>query len=108
MLLYNNFDFLKRRQLELDVLCDVRVIYDETDERMQQRGVSVLLQVLNAMGLAPAKRVGQLLNDVSPTPIIVLQELVKHHSTAAPLSWQVQGLSPMLTDRESVSTNKIE
>ena len=44
--LYNNFDFLKRRRLELDVLYDVRVIYDETDERVRQWVVGELLQIL--------------------------------------------------------------
>ena len=48
VLLYNNFDFLKRRRRELDVLYDVRVIYDETDERVRQWVVDKLLQVLEA------------------------------------------------------------
>ena len=46
VLLYNSCDFLKRRQRELDVLYDVRVIYDETDERVRQWVVGELLQVL--------------------------------------------------------------
>ena len=46
VLLYNNFDFLKRRRQELDVLYDVRIIYDETDERVRQWVVGVLLRVL--------------------------------------------------------------
>ena len=48
MLLYNNFNFLKRRRQELDVLYDVRIIYDETDERVRQWVVGELLQVLEA------------------------------------------------------------
>ena len=48
VLLYNNFDFLKRRRQELDVLYDVRIIYDETDERVRQWVVGELLQVLEA------------------------------------------------------------
>ena len=48
VLLYNNFDFLKRRRRELDVLYDVRIIYDETDERVRQWVVGELLQVLEA------------------------------------------------------------
>ena len=47
VLLYNNFDFLKRRRRELDVPYDVRVIYDETDERIRQWIVGELLQVLD-------------------------------------------------------------
>ena len=46
------------------------------------------------IGLAPAKRVKRLLNDVSPTPYSIW-ELVKRHSTAASLSWQGQGLCYM-------------
>ena len=46
VLLYNNFDFVKRRRRELDVLYDVRVVYDETDERVRQWVVGVLLHVL--------------------------------------------------------------
>ena len=48
VLLYNKFDFLKRRRQELDVLYDVRIIYDETDERIRQWVVGELLQVLEA------------------------------------------------------------
>ena len=48
VLLYNNVDFLKRRRRELDVLYDVRVIYDETDERVRQWVVGELLQILEA------------------------------------------------------------
>ena len=44
--LYNKFDSLKRGRRELDVLYDVRIIYDETDERVQQWVVGVLLRVL--------------------------------------------------------------
>ena len=46
VLLYNNFDFLKRSRQELDVLYDVRIIYDETDERVRQWMVGKLLQIL--------------------------------------------------------------
>ena len=46
--LHNNFDFLKRRRRELDVLYDVRVIYDETDERIRQWIVGDMLHVLEA------------------------------------------------------------
>ena len=46
ILLYNNFDFFKRRRRELDVFYDVRVIYDETDERVRRWVVDELLQVL--------------------------------------------------------------
>ena len=46
--LHNNFDFLKRRRRELDVLNDVRVIYDETDERIRQWIVGDMLHVLEA------------------------------------------------------------
>ena len=46
VLLYNKCDFLKRRRRELNVLYDVRIIYDETDERVRQWVVSELLQVL--------------------------------------------------------------
>ena len=46
VLLYNKFDFLKRRRQELDVLYDMRIIYDETDERVRQWVVGELLQVL--------------------------------------------------------------
>ena len=44
--LFNNFDFLKRRRGELNVLYDIRVTYDETDERVRQWVVGELLQVL--------------------------------------------------------------
>ena len=44
--LYNRFDSLKRRRRELDVLYDVRVVCDETDERVRQWVVGVLLHVL--------------------------------------------------------------
>ena len=48
VLLYNNFDSLKRRRKELDVPYDVRVIYDENDERVRQWTVDSLLHVLEA------------------------------------------------------------
>ena len=48
VLLYNNFDSLKRRRKELDVPYDVRVISDENDERVRQWTVDSLLQVLEA------------------------------------------------------------
>ena len=48
VLLYNNFDFLKKRRRELKVLYDVRIIYDEKDERVRQWVVGDLLQVLEA------------------------------------------------------------
>ena len=50
VLLYNNFDFLKKRRRELKVLYDVRIIYDEMDERVRQWVVGELLQVLEAQG----------------------------------------------------------
>ena len=46
IVLYNNLDFLKRRRRELHVLYDVRVIYNETDERVRQWIVGELLDVL--------------------------------------------------------------
>ena len=46
VLLYNNFDSLKRRRKELDVPYDVRVIYDENDGRVRQWTVDSLLHVL--------------------------------------------------------------
>ena len=46
VILLNKFDFVKRRRRELDVLYDVRVIYDELDERVRHWVVEELLQVL--------------------------------------------------------------